>query len=52
MVPLTHQNLADALNLARETVTHCLVRLEEKGLIRADKQITVLDVGKLRQASH
>lgn len=52
MLPLTHQNIADILNLARETVTHCLVRLEERGLIVADKQIIVLDVEKLRQASH
>lgn len=52
MVPVTHQNLADILNLARETVTNCMIRLEEKGLIRGEKQITVLDLDKLRQASH
>ncbi|HSW37524.1 MAG TPA: Crp/Fnr family transcriptional regulator [Candidatus Saccharimonadales bacterium] len=52
MVPLTHQDLADMLNLARETVTLCLVRLEEKGLIRAGKHITVLDAEGLRQAFH
>lgn len=49
-VPLTHQNLADILNLARETVTHCLVRLEEKGLILAEKHIVILDIDKLRNA--
>ena len=52
MVPLTHQNLADILNLARETVTHCMTRLEEKGLIHVNKYITVLVIEKLRQASY
>lgn len=51
-VPLTHQNLADILNLARETVTHCMTRLEEKGLIRANKNILVTDIEKLKQASN
>ncbi len=52
LVPLTHQSLADVLNLARETVTHCLIRLQEQGLIKIDKQITVLDIEKLKQAAH
>lgn len=48
-VPLTHQTLADILNMARETVTLCLVRFEEKGLIKsAGKHITVLDIEALR----
>lgn len=50
--PLTHQNLADILNLARETVTHSLVRLDEKKLIKNNKQITVFDIEKLRNASY
>lgn len=51
-VPLTHQTIAEALNLARETVTHCMTRLQEKGLITvADKYIVVVDAEKLRQAS-
>lgn len=51
-VPLTHQGLADILNLARETVTHGMTRLQEKGLIEINKNITVVDIDKLRQASH
>lgn len=51
MVPLTHQDLADMLNLARETVTICLLRLEEKDLIRGDKYIVVKDLDRLRTLS-
>ncbi len=52
LAPLTHQSLADILNLARETVTHCMIRLEAKGLIKVDKHIIVTDIEKLRQAAH
>jgi len=52
MVPLTHQDLADVLNLARETVTHCLLRLQQKGLINISKNIVVLDIDGLNQAAH
>jgi CRP/FNR family transcriptional regulator len=51
-LPLTHQTLANILNLARETVTHSLVRLHEKGLIKVNKTITVIDVDKLRREAH
>ncbi len=51
-VPLTHQTLADVLNLARETVTHCLSRLQEKGLIEVGKHILILDLEKLKQTFH
>lgn len=46
---LTHQDLADILNLARETVSHVLGRLQEKGLIKHDKFITVTDIERLRR---
>lgn len=46
-VPMTHQNLADVLNLARETVTHCLSSLERKGLIIPGKYLVVTDLEKL-----
>lgn len=52
VLPLTHQSLAEMLNLARETVTHCLIRLQEKGLIKAGRHITILDLDKLKDASH
>jgi CRP/FNR family transcriptional regulator len=48
-VPLTHQNLADILNMARETITRRLVRLEEKGLLIAGKNIVVLDLPGLKK---
>jgi len=50
-VPLTHQNVADMLNMARETVTLTLARLEDKGLIRVaeGKHIIVLDLDGLNQ---
>lgn len=51
-VPLTHQTLADILNLARETVTHCLAGLQTKGLILASgKHVVVTDLDKLKRAS-
>ncbi len=50
-IPLTHKNIADILNLARETVTLCMSRLEEKGLIEADKHIIVKDLERLRSMS-
>lgn len=48
MVPLTHQTLAEILNLARETVSRRMARLEEKGLIRSEgKHIVVTDIAVL-----
>lgn len=47
-LPLTHQTLANALNLARETVTHSLIHLQEKELIVSGKNIVVPDLDKLR----
>lgn len=52
LLPLRHQTLASILNLARETVTHCITRLQEKGLIEANQTITVLDIDKLRREAH
>ena len=52
MVPLTHQNLADMLNLARETVTNCMTSLQEKGIIETGKKIVILDLEKLKRAFH
>jgi CRP-like cAMP-binding protein len=48
IMPLTHKNIADMLNLARETVTHSLNRLEDMGMIIADKNITITNIEKLR----
>ena len=49
LLPLTHQILADILNLARETFTNSMVKLHEKNLIIDNKNIIVTDVEKLRR---
>lgn len=52
-MPLTHQNIADILNIARETVTHCMMRLQEKGLIKTEgKTIIVPDMQALKREIH
>ncbi len=53
-VPLTHQTLADILNLARETVTNCMSYLLENGTIKTvGKNIIIADMDKLtRSAAH
>ena len=51
-LPLTQQNLANILNLARETVTNCLIALQDKGIIESDKHIVILDLDALKRASH
>lgn len=48
-LPLTHQNLADVLNLARETVTISMARLQRKGLVLGDKNLVIPDVEALRR---
>lgn len=51
-VPLTHQTLADILNLARETITHCLATLHTKGVIQpSSKQIVITDLEQLKKLS-
>jgi CRP-like cAMP-binding protein len=52
LVPLTHQNIADLLDITRETVNRRIVRLEEKGLIITGKNIVVPDIEKLRREAH
>lgn len=47
--PLTHQILADSLNMARETVTRTLVALSERKLVAtAGQGITILDTEGLK----
>lgn len=49
LVPLTQDDMASVLNLARETVSLSLGRLREKGLIETDRFITIFDIAKLKQ---
>lgn len=49
MVPLTHQTLAEILNLARETVTRRMALLEQKNLAQTSgKHIVIPDLDRLR----
>jgi len=51
-VPLTHETLAASLNLARETVSQSISKLREDNLIKTNKHICVVDMGKLEEASY
>ncbi len=50
-LPLTHQTIAEILDMARETITLRISRLQEKGLISIEKQlITIHDLEALRKS--
>lgn len=48
-VPLTHHDIANSINLSRETVSRAMERLQRKGIIGYDKQrhIVLTDLSKL-----
>jgi CRP/FNR family transcriptional regulator, cyclic AMP receptor protein len=48
-VPMTHQDIANSINLSRETVSRCMERLQRKGIITYDAQhhIVVRDLAAL-----
>lgn len=49
--PITHQDIADSINMTRETATRALVLLSEEGLLgQKDHLFTVLDLPKLQAA--
>lgn len=52
LVPLKHQDIADVLNISRETVTISIAQLRNEGLIRADKSIYVPDIKKLEAVAY
>jgi CRP/FNR family transcriptional regulator len=41
-VPLTHQDIAESINLSRETVTRLLQRMEKEGLIEQQRHMLVI----------
>jgi CRP/FNR family transcriptional regulator len=47
-LPLTHQVLADILDLSRETVSREMAKLKSRGLIDNSDAITIGDIQKLR----
>lgn len=46
--PLTHQLLASILNLARETVSTCIGRLQDKDIVTSGRKIIIKDLEKLK----
>lgn len=49
--PITHQDIADSINMTRETASRALEQLFEEGLMgQKDHLFTVLDLPKLQQA--
>ena len=53
-LPLTHQTIANMLNIARETVSNVMVRLQERGLVLQQSRfrIAIPELDALRQARH
>ena len=47
-VPLKQQDIADILNLSRETVTRSMIKLRADGLISTNNRIIVHDLDKLK----
>lgn len=47
LIPLTHQDIADVLNITRETVSNSMTRLSKKGLVKSGRYIIIPSVGKL-----
>lgn len=48
VVPLTHQDIGDMLDLSRETVSREMAKLKTRGLIASDKTIVIPDVDALK----
>lgn len=52
ILPLTHLDLANILNITRETVTINLKQLRDKGLIQTNGGLIVPNINKLAAAAH
>jgi len=50
-LPITHQDLADILNVARETISKCTIKMRAEGLIKPGKFILITDPAKLKEAA-
>lgn len=46
-MPLRHQDLADMLNMSRETVSKQLIKMQSNGAIHASRHLTITDKEKL-----
>lgn len=51
-VPLTQQDLADILSTSRETVSLCVVRLRDKGLIKTGAFFVIPNLAKLQEEAY
>lgn len=46
-LPLTHQLMANMLNAARESVSHSMAKLQQKGLVSKTPKFTIHDIERL-----
>lgn len=46
-LPLTHQLMANTLNVARESVSHSMAKLHRKGLVSKTPRLTIHDIDEL-----
>ncbi len=51
-IPLTHQDLADILSVARETVSPAMKQLRKEGLIKTNRHIVVPNINKLEKEAY
>lgn len=51
-IPLTHQLIANMLNMARETVSHSMGRLHAQGVIETDPHVTIPDITTLERLAY
>lgn len=51
-IPMTHQDIADSVNVSRETASLVIARLRSSGLIKTNKRIRVLDIKKLEDEAY
>lgn len=52
MLPLTHQDIAEVLNVARETVTREIAKLRDNSFIVVNDYIVLPDIENLEQEAH
>jgi CRP/FNR family transcriptional regulator len=49
--PITHQDIADSINMTRETASRALGKLFDEGLVGQDEHLfTILDLPRLQAA--
>jgi len=52
-VPLTHQDIADIINVTRETVTRAMLKLRNNNLVKTtNKEIIITDIDRLSKEAY